>query len=63
MLTERREGERVLSIGDNFVNDIEPALEAGEYALYIDRYATSMGEDQARCVRVPSIAAAVALLM
>jgi len=63
VLTERREGERVLSIGDNFVNDIEPALEAGEYALYIDRYATSMGEDQARCVRVPSIAAAVALLM
>jgi len=63
VLATRREGERVLSIGDNFVNDIEPALEAGEYALYIDRYATRMGEGQTRCVRVPSIAAAIALLM
>lgn len=52
----------ILSVGDNYVNDIEPTLEAGASALYIDRYDLSLGEGQPRCARVHSAAAMVAWL-
>lgn len=45
----------VLSIGDNYVNDIEPVLEVGGAALYIDRHATGLGAEYSRCGRVRSI--------
>lgn len=50
---------RVLSIGDNYINDIEPALKAGAEALYIDRHTTNLGSEYERCHHVPSIAAAI----
>lgn len=56
-LEEEAAPERVLSIGDNFVNDIEPALRAGSYALYIDRHDTRLGADSPRCYCVDSIQA------
>jgi putative hydrolase of the HAD superfamily len=43
-----------LSVGDNFVNDIEPALDAGARALYIDRHATGLGRDRKRCALAPT---------
>lgn len=46
--------ERTLSVGDNYVNDIEPALDAGAPALYIDRHDTGLGVDRPRCTIVPS---------
>ncbi len=46
----------VLSIGDNYVNDIEPVLEAGGSALYIDRHSTGLGAEYSRCERVRAIA-------
>jgi FMN phosphatase YigB (HAD superfamily) len=54
--------DRVLSIGDNYINDIEPALKAGAGALYIDRHATGLGSEYERCSHVPSIAAAITWL-
>lgn len=57
-LERQTEPESTLSVGDNYVNDIEPALEAGGWALYIDRHETGLGADWDRCERVPSIAAA-----
>jgi putative hydrolase of the HAD superfamily len=53
---------RALVVGDNYVNEIEPALQAGAAALYIDRFATRLGADQARCACVDSIAAMVGKL-
>lgn len=50
----------VLSVGDNFVNDIAPSLRAGDDALYIDRHNTGLGEGNRRCVRVGSAEAMVA---
>lgn len=47
--------KRALSIGDNFVNDIEPVLQVGGAALYIDRHATGLGSEYSRCDRVRSI--------
>jgi putative hydrolase of the HAD superfamily len=47
-----------LSIGDNYVNDIEPALDAGALALYIDRHHTGLGADRPGCTHVTSIDAA-----
>jgi FMN phosphatase YigB (HAD superfamily) len=47
--------ERILCIGDNYVNDIEPALRAGGAALYIDRYESNLGTDSTACTRLPSI--------
>lgn len=47
--------ERVLSIGDNFVNDIEPVLQVGGAGLYTDRHATGLGAGYERCYRVRSI--------
>lgn len=49
----------VLSVGDNYVNDIEPALKAGAQALYIDRHATGLGSEYDACYFVPSIDAAI----
>ncbi|MGH2409195.1 MAG: HAD family hydrolase [Chloroflexota bacterium] len=49
---------QILSMGDNFVNDIEPALNAGAQALYIDRHRTALGSDREGCYLVPSISAA-----
>ncbi len=46
--------ESILSVGDNYVNDIEPVLQAGAWALYIDRHATGLGSGYRSCVRVPS---------
>ncbi|MDQ2742383.1 MAG: HAD family hydrolase [Chloroflexota bacterium] len=48
--------ENILSIGDHYVNDIEPALEAGASALYVDRHATNLGAGHPRLHRVSSIA-------
>jgi FMN phosphatase YigB (HAD superfamily) len=52
----------VLSVGDNYVNDIEPALKAGAEALYIDRHATDLGSEYDACYRVSSIGSAMAWL-
>jgi putative hydrolase of the HAD superfamily len=46
---------RVLSVGDNYVNDLEPALKAGAYGLYLDRHDTGQGAESDRCYRVRSI--------
>lgn len=53
---------RILSIGDNYVNDIEPALRAGCGAVYIDRHDTGLGAGFPACQRVYSIQAALAWL-
>jgi FMN phosphatase YigB (HAD superfamily) len=53
---------RLLSVGDNYVNDIEPALAAGAKALYIDRHATALGSEYECCAHVPSIEAAIGYL-
>jgi FMN phosphatase YigB (HAD superfamily) len=54
-LAAQAEPAAVLSVGDNFINEIEPALQAGGAALYIDRFATGFGAAQPRCARVGSI--------
>ncbi len=46
---------RILSIGDNYINEIEPVLQAGGAALYIDRCTTGFGAGQSRCAIVESI--------
>lgn len=56
------EARVVLSVGDNYVNDIEPALKAGARALYIDRHGTDLGSEYDTCVHVASIDAAIAWL-
>jgi putative hydrolase of the HAD superfamily len=56
-LEEAGAPDRVLSIGDNYVNDIEPALRAGSPALYIDRHRTGLGTDSPLCHRVESLQA------
>lgn len=53
-LGETREPARYFSVGDNYVNDIAPALAAGACALYIDRHDTGMGAGESRLFRVPS---------
>lgn len=45
----------LLSAGDNYVNDIVPALRAGESGLFIDRFDLGLGSDSSRCARVPSV--------
>lgn len=57
-LEKERDSASVLSVGDNFVNDIEPALDAGAQALYIDRHDTALGRDCPNCVLMPSQEAA-----
>lgn len=47
--------EHALSVGDHYVNDIEPALVAGGQALYIDRHDTGLGAEYQTCHRVASI--------
>lgn len=51
--------DRVLAIGDNYINEIEPVLRAGGRALYIDRFDTGLGREQPRCQSVASIPAMV----
>lgn len=47
----------LLSIGDNYVNDIAPSLRAGQSGLFIDRHGLGLGADSPRCARVPSVRA------
>lgn len=47
--------ERSLSVGDNYVNDIEPALAMQCRALYIDRHNTRLGAGHPGCTIVSSI--------
>lgn len=54
-----RDSSSVLCVGDNFVNDVEPALQAGSHALYIDRFDTCFGLAAPRCYAVPSIQASI----
>lgn len=54
-----QDSSSVLCVGDNYVNDIEPALQAGSHALYIDRFKTHVGLAAPRCHGVPSIQAAI----
>jgi FMN phosphatase YigB (HAD superfamily) len=46
---------RYLAVGDHYVNDIEPVLEAGGRALYIDRHRTGLGAGHPKLERVRSI--------
>lgn len=57
---ERPDG--ILSVGDVYVNEIEPVLTAGGAAVYIDRHGTNLGDEHERRVLVPSIASAIAWL-
>lgn len=57
-LQEDTDPTTTLSVGDNYVNDIEPALDAGAWALYIDRHSTKLGADRDRCMLVLSMDAA-----
>jgi len=52
----------VLSVGDNYVNDIAPCLRAGGFALYIDRHDTRLGAGRPRCARVRTATEMVAWL-
>lgn len=61
-LADGSNSEGLLSVGDNYVNDIEPALKAGARALYIDRHATGLGTEYDTCSHAPSIEAALAWL-
>lgn len=54
--------DRILSVGDVYVNEIQPVLEAGGAAVYIDRHGTGFGAEHARCVRVASISEAISWL-
>lgn len=56
------EPETVLSVGDNYINDVEPALKAGAQALYIDRHGTGLGSEYEGCFFVSSIDGAIAWL-
>jgi FMN phosphatase YigB (HAD superfamily) len=58
-----RAAHSVLSVGDNYVNDIEPALDAGAAALYIDRHHTGLGSDRARCRHAASHREAWSMLL
>lgn len=55
-LLSERNAASVLSIGDNFVNDIEPVLREGGVALYIDRHGTGLGAGRKGCISVSTIA-------
>ena len=46
---------RVLSIGDHYRNDIEPAVEIGARAAYIDRFGRADGPATARARRVEDL--------
>ncbi|GAC1442649.1 MAG: hypothetical protein NVSMB52_00100 [Chloroflexota bacterium] len=46
--------EDILSVGDNYVNEIEPVLKAGGSALYIDRHHTGLGSAHPHCYRIES---------
>jgi FMN phosphatase YigB (HAD superfamily) len=61
-LSDMSEPGDLLSIGDNYVNDIEPALRSGARALYIDRHATALGSEYEHCYHVPSIDGAITWL-
>ena len=53
-MAEANRPGNVLSAGDHFINDIEPALAAGAEALYIDRHATGLGRADPHCHTVGS---------
>lgn len=53
-LQESGAADRILSVGDHFVNDIAPALQAGSHALYIDHHDTGLGHGMARLRRISS---------
>jgi FMN phosphatase YigB (HAD superfamily) len=55
---EARDASAILSIGDNFVNDVEPVLRAGGNALYINRHDVRLGANWKHCHAVASIAEA-----
>ena len=46
---------RLLSIGDHYRNDIEPAMELGAAAAYIDRFARADGPATARAPRAEDL--------
>lgn len=54
--------EAILVIGDNYINEAEPALQAGAAALFIDRFATGFGAGHPHCAHAPSIPAMLAWL-
>ncbi|HVA92851.1 MAG TPA: HAD family hydrolase [Chloroflexota bacterium] len=58
-LQEHGAGERVLCVGDHYVNEIAPALLLGCHALYIDRHRTGLGAESPNCSRVASIGEAL----
>jgi FMN phosphatase YigB (HAD superfamily) len=47
----------LLSAGDNYLNDIAPALQAGDSALFIDRHDLGLGAASPRYIRVRSVSA------
>lgn len=49
------ESGRVLSVGDNYVNDIEPVVHGGGWGLYLDRHGTEAGAGFSTCKRVRSV--------
>ncbi|MGH2448237.1 MAG: HAD family hydrolase [Chloroflexota bacterium] len=53
----------VVSIGDHYINDIEPALRAGARTIYIDRHGTRLGEESGNCRLVGSIPEAWEVLL
>ncbi|MGH2411428.1 MAG: HAD family hydrolase [Chloroflexota bacterium] len=55
-------GDRVLCVGDHYVNEIAPALLLGCHALYIDRHHTGLGAENPNCTHVGSIGEALAWL-
>lgn len=56
LLAEHAANGPLLCVGDNFVNDIEPALERGCRAVYIDRHGTGLGSWSHLCHHVMSLA-------
>ncbi|HXT35582.1 MAG TPA: HAD family hydrolase [Chloroflexota bacterium] len=58
-LQEHGAGERVLCVGDHYVNEIAPALLLGCHALYIDRHHTGLGTGSPNCTHVESIGEAL----
>jgi putative hydrolase of the HAD superfamily len=61
-LQEHGAGERVLCVGDHYVNEIASALLLGCHALYIDRHRTGLGAANPSCSHVGSIGEALAWL-
>lgn len=54
-LAAQDEAARSLSIGDNYLNDIAPALSAGAWAVYLDRHHTGLGANQPHLFRLDHI--------